>query len=103
MSAQSHSVFFRCNKKGRLTSSSLTEEQFWMFVEISPLHSEKVICALRDFLVLGYARREVCHKYNVSLSYFSIALGRISHVVHIVSLLFSYYNGKWHVDSNVGI
>ncbi len=71
-----------------------------MLIEISPLHSEKVICALHDFLVFGYTRREVCDKYNVSLSYFSIALGRISHVSHVVSLLTSYYDSNHHATGD---
>ncbi|EFH6442389.1 TPA: transcriptional regulator [Escherichia coli] len=83
--------FYKC-KKRKLSPGSIVEEQFWMLAEISPLHSEKVIRALYDFLVLGYSRREACNKYNVSLSYFSIALGRMSHVNYIVSLLMLYYD-----------
>lgn len=94
LSELGHDSLFSKYKKRRLTSASLSEEQFWMLVEISPLHSEKVICALRDFLVFGYSRRVVCEKNNVSLSYFSIALGRISHVNHVVSSLVSYYDDK---------
>lgn len=94
LSVQEHNGFYSQYKKRKLSSASLSEEQFWMLVEISPLHSEKVICALMDFLVFGYTRREVCEKYNVSLSYFSIALGRISHVNQVVSSLASYYDGN---------
>lgn len=79
--------------KHKLSSSSLSEEQFWMLIEISPLHSEKVIRALRDFLVFGYSRREVCETYKVSRSYFSVSLGRVSHVDNVVSLLALYYDG----------
>lgn len=100
LSAQEHSDFYSRYKKRKLSSASLSEEQFWMLVEISPLYSEKVICALRDFLVSGYTRREVCEKYNVSLSYFSIALGRISHVNYIVSSLVSYYGGNHHATGD---
>ena len=83
-------------KKHKLAPASLSEVQFWMLIEVAPLYSEKVICALRDFLVLGYTRREACEKHNVSLSYFSIALGRISHVNHVVLSLASYYGGVHH-------
>ncbi|WP_077768938.1 PapB/FocB family fimbrial expression transcriptional regulator [Escherichia coli] len=51
-------------------------------------------------MVSGYTRREVCDKYNVSLSYFSIALGRISHVNHVVSSLASYYDRKHHATGD---
>ncbi|MEE7414659.1 PapB/FocB family fimbrial expression transcriptional regulator [Escherichia marmotae] len=100
LSVQEHSRFYSSLKKRRLPSASLSKKQFWMLVEISPLHSEKVICALRDFLVFGYTRREVCDKYNVSLSYFSIALGRISHVNHVVSSLASYYDSNHHATGD---
>lgn len=94
LTGQGHDTFSHKYKKCRLASASLSEEQFWMLIDISPLHSEKVICALRDFLVFGYSRKEVCEKNNVSLSYFSIALGRLSHVNHVVSSLVSYYDNK---------
>lgn len=90
--AQERSSFYLKSNKHKLSSASLTEELFWMLIEISPLHSEKVIWALRDFLVFGYTRREVCEIYNVSRSYFSISLGRISHVNNVVSSLVLYYN-----------
>ncbi|MEC9625521.1 MULTISPECIES: PapB/FocB family fimbrial expression transcriptional regulator [Escherichia] len=102
LSTQDYSVFYSGYKKRKLSSASLSEEQFWMLIEISPLHSKKVICALRDFLVFGYTRREVCCKFNVSLSYFSIALGRISHINHVVSSLAMYYSNKNHITSDCG-
>lgn len=52
---------------------------------------KKVLYALRDYLVLGYERKEVCARYDVSSSYFSIALGRISHVNRVVYSLAPYY------------
>lgn len=94
LSEYSRDAFLSKYKKRKLRSASLSEDVFWMLIEISPVHSEKVICALHDFLVFGYTRREVCEKYNVSLSYFSIVLGRVSHVNQIVSSLASHYEGK---------
>ncbi|EOY9084418.1 PapB/FocB family fimbrial expression transcriptional regulator [Escherichia coli] len=43
-----------------LIPGRVTEDFFWLLIELSPLRSEKVIRALRDFLVLGYTRKEVC-------------------------------------------
>ncbi|EOC6713704.1 PapB/FocB family fimbrial expression transcriptional regulator [Escherichia coli] len=79
------------NDGGKLMPASLSNEHFWMLIEISPVHSEKMIRALRDFLVLGKERKKVCESHNVSLSYFSVTLGRVSHVNKIVSLLTAYY------------
>ncbi|WP_322113981.1 adhesin biosynthesis transcription regulatory family protein [Escherichia coli] len=84
-------VFFSKNKGHKLLPAELPEEKFWLLAEISPIRSEKVLYALRDYLVLGYERKEVCARYDVSSSYFSIALGRISHVNRVVYSLAPYY------------
>ena len=52
-----------------LIPGKVPEELFWLLMELSPLRSEKVIRALKDFLVLGYTRKEVCEKYEVSYGY----------------------------------
>ena len=93
-SAQKYDNVAQRNKRCTLTSAALTAGQFWMLIDISPLHSEKVIRALHDFLVSGYTRREVCEKYNVSLSYFSISLRRVTHVNYVVSSLAPYYGNN---------
>lgn len=85
------SVLWR-RSKSNLTPASLSNEHFWMLIEISPVYSEKIIRALRDFLVLGRERKEIYESHNVSSSYFSVALGRISRVDNIVSSLTPYYH-----------
>ncbi|EFK9059093.1 transcriptional regulator [Escherichia coli] len=84
---------------GKLMPASLSNEHFWMLIEISPVYSEKMIRALRDFLVLGKERKKVCELHNVSPSYFSVALGRISHVNEIVSSLTTYYCSDNSINS----
>ncbi|QST30879.1 transcriptional regulator (plasmid) [Escherichia albertii] len=76
----------------KLMPASLSNEHFWMLIEISPVYSENIIRALRDFLVLGKRRKDICKSRNVSLSYFSVALGRVSYVDGIVSSLAPYYD-----------
>ncbi len=73
-----------------LTPGKVPEELFWLLMELSPLRSEKVICALKDFLVLGYTRKEVCEKYKVSYGYLSLALKRVCHVDNITCQLMKY-------------
>ncbi|MGC7990688.1 adhesin biosynthesis transcription regulatory family protein [Salmonella enterica] len=87
------------SKESKLMQAELSEEHFWMLAEISPFHSEKVIYALRDFLVLGYTRREACERHGVSPSYFSVSLGRMSHVNRVVFSLIPYYSKE---QSSVG-
>ena len=70
-----------------LIPGKVPEDFFWALIELSPLRSEKVVRALRDFLVLGYTRKEVCEKYSVSYGYFSVALKRIRHIDDIVCQL----------------
>lgn len=80
--------------KGRrhaLLPGKMSESQFWLLAEISPLHSEKVINALRDFLVLGYTRREACERHEVSQGYFSGALGRFQRTHQTVNRLVPFY------------
>lgn len=70
---------------------NMPEVQFWLLVEISPIHSEKMISALREFLVHGCSRKDICRKYNISSGYFSSALGRFQRVVFTVMQLMPYY------------
>ncbi|EHC4980548.1 transcriptional regulator [Escherichia coli] len=67
-----------------LIPGRVTEDFFWLLIELSPLRSEKVIRALRDFLVLGYTRKEVCERYKVSYGYFSLAFKRIRYIEDII-------------------
>ncbi|EEE3275618.1 transcriptional regulator [Salmonella enterica subsp. enterica serovar Braenderup] len=92
-------VFPSKSKESKLMQAELSEEHFWMLAEISPFHSEKVIYALRDFLVFGYTRREACERHGVSPSYFSVSLGRMSHVNRVVFSLIPYYSKE---QSSVG-
>ncbi|HAV2168376.1 TPA: transcriptional regulator [Escherichia coli] len=74
-----------------LLPGQMSEYHFWLLAEISPVHSEKVINALRDFLVQGYTRREACERHDVSQGYFSGALGRFQRVSMTVSRLAPFY------------
>lgn len=76
-----------------LKPGEVPESLFWLLVELSSLRSEKVIRALSDFLILGYTRREVCEKYNLSGGHFSVALRQLMRVNDLARLTASYYNG----------
>lgn len=84
---------FPKSKKSGLRPEGISENHFWMLIEISPLHSKKVILALRDFLVTGGSRKEVCMRHDVSQGYFSVALSKVSYVHNMVSVLAPYYVG----------
>lgn len=79
-------------EKGVILPGSICEEQFWLLIEISSVHSKKVINAMRDHLVSGISRKEVCERYNVNNGYLSISIGRLNHTHNIVRNLMMYYN-----------
>ncbi|MEC9714580.1 adhesin biosynthesis transcription regulatory family protein [Escherichia coli] len=74
-----------------LIPGKMSEMHFWLLVEISPIHSEKIILALKDFLVMGYTRKEVCERHKISSGYFSGALGRFQRVNATVMQLIPFY------------
>ncbi|EEC2209432.1 TPA: PapB/FocB family fimbrial expression transcriptional regulator [Escherichia coli] len=78
-------------QKGELVPGQVHEIHFQLLMEISPVYSDKVILALRDFLVLGFTRKESCERHNVSLGYLSTTLGRIQNISKSVSKLMPYY------------
>ena len=86
-----HFLYLTKGHKQALLPGRMTDHHFWLLVEISPLHSEKVINALRDFLVLGYTRKEACERHEVSQGYFSGALGRIQRTHQTVNRLVPFY------------
>ncbi|WP_306674403.1 PapB/FocB family fimbrial expression transcriptional regulator [Escherichia coli] len=74
-----------------LLAGSLTEEWFYLLIEISPINSIKVIKALYDHLVVGESRKDVCKRHGVNAGYFSICMGRLFHINQIAGQLASYY------------
>ncbi|HGX5055727.1 TPA: PapB/FocB family fimbrial expression transcriptional regulator [Escherichia coli] len=70
---------------------NMSEEHFWLLIELSPIHSKKIINALKDFLVNGYDRKDIYKQHNISAGYFSGALGRLRHVSMTIAMLLPYY------------
>ncbi|WP_374704864.1 PapB/FocB family fimbrial expression transcriptional regulator [Escherichia coli] len=48
-------------RSGILLPGEVSERHFWLLIEISGMHSEKVINALREHLVMGYIRYSTGH------------------------------------------
>ncbi|EEZ4481730.1 adhesin biosynthesis transcription regulatory family protein [Escherichia marmotae] len=83
--------FLSKSQNESLMPGKMSELHFWLLIEISPIHSEKIILALKDFLVMGYSRKEVCERHNISSGYFSGALGRFQRVNATVAQLMPFY------------
>ncbi|WP_249920313.1 adhesin biosynthesis transcription regulatory family protein [Escherichia coli] len=93
--SSNESIYFtRFNKQRELSRGQLTESKFWLLIELSTIHSDKIIRALRDYLVGGETRKVVCERYSVSNGYLSTSLSRIYRVNHIVTQLVPYYINK---------
>ncbi|EEY3971052.1 transcriptional regulator [Escherichia coli] len=69
----------------------MAHEQFEALVEISSIHSHKIIPALYDHLVKGISRKEVCQQYGVNAGYLSVCIKRLARVERIVSGLVRFY------------
>ncbi|SUG74928.1 major pilu subunit operon regulatory protein PapB [Salmonella enterica] len=91
MSGQEHYLLLARSRGRSLIPGEMPEIHFWLLVEVSPIHSEKVIQSLKDYLVLGYTRVEACERHHVSPGYFSGALRRLQRVDQTVSQLMPYY------------
>ena len=78
-------------KNRMLIPGFVSEVAFDLLIELSSVHSIKIINALHDYLVLGDDRKIACERYGANSSYFSIALGRLLRTNQIVSQLASYY------------
>ncbi|MFN2852357.1 PapB/FocB family fimbrial expression transcriptional regulator [Escherichia coli] len=70
---------------------SLSDEQFDLLIELSSIHSQKVILAMRDHLVKGDLRKVVCQRYNVNAGYLSVCIGRLLCIERGVSKLARFY------------
>lgn len=77
--------------KSQITAGSLSGEHFRKLIDISTIHSDKVIQALEDYCVNGYDRKSACDKYKVSQGYFSISLRKLQKLNDSIAELITYY------------
>ncbi|EBS8016424.1 transcriptional regulator [Salmonella enterica] len=90
----------RKDESGALVPGMVSEVHFWLLVEISAVRSKKVIKALMDYFVNGYARSEACIRNDVSESYFSISLNKITRANVVAELVSQFY--LKNTDTNTG-
>lgn len=79
-------------RRGALIPEKVNEEHFWLLIGVSSIHSEKVIQALRDYLVLGVSRKDVCERYDVNNGYFSTSLNRLQRISQAAAQMVVYYS-----------
>lgn len=78
-------------KKEELISGCVTDEQFWLLIAISSIHSGKVIQSLRDHLVNGTPRKILYERYSINAGYFSVSLSRLSRLNRLIYLISKFY------------
>ncbi|ENA9835966.1 transcriptional regulator [Escherichia coli] len=87
-----NSRFVMCPRKSdSLVSGEVSEDKFWLLIEISPIQSQKVIYALYDYLVIGSSRKVVCEKHSVNNGYITRCMQKLTHIDRIAELLSSHY------------
>ncbi|AUM10818.1 PapB/FocB family fimbrial expression transcriptional regulator [Escherichia coli] len=79
-------------KQGTLLCGQVDESLFRILVEISSIHSERVILAMRDYLVHGHSRKDVCNRYCLNNGYFSVSLSRLVRVNQLIISALHYYS-----------
>ncbi|EEW1830757.1 TPA: fimbrial protein [Escherichia coli] len=74
-----------------LPSGSMSDDEFWCMIELTPIRSDKIIRALHDYFVLNRPRAHCCDKHGVSNGYFGACISRFEHVIQVVNTLLNYY------------
>ncbi|MCU9618806.1 adhesin biosynthesis transcription regulatory family protein [Escherichia coli] len=92
--SQSGNVFLLKLRESALSSGSMSEEQFFLLIGISSIHSDRVILAMKDYLVSGHSRKDVCEKYQMNNGYFSTTLGRLIRLNALAARLAPYYTDE---------
>ncbi|EBU9816023.1 transcriptional regulator [Salmonella enterica] len=82
----------RIARAGELAPGGVPEEQFWLLIDISPIHSEKIILALKDYFVSGCSRKVVCECHGLSSGYLSTSINRLNFISRNVQKLTGYYS-----------
>ena len=78
--------------KDGLVPGEVTDAHFNLLVALTAIYSEKVILALRLYLVDGYPRKDACERYNVSPGYFSVCLNKLYKTYRTARVLAGYYS-----------
>ncbi|ELB3392106.1 TPA: transcriptional regulator, partial [Escherichia coli] len=69
--SRSGNAFLLNIRESVLLPGSMSEMHFFLLIGISSIHSDRVILAMKDYLVGGHSRKEVCEKYQMNNGYFS--------------------------------
>lgn len=91
--SRSGNAFLLNIRESVLLPGSMSEMHF-LLIGISSIHSDRVILAMKDYLVGGHSRKEVCEKYQMNNGYFSTTLGRLIRLNALAARLAPYYTDE---------
>ncbi len=78
----------------QLRPGTVQPEHFRLLINISNIHSEKVVRALERHLVHGIIRKEACFDEGVSAGFFSQKLKQLQYINQMASLLVNYLDDR---------
>ena len=92
--SRSGNAFLLNIRESVLLPGSMSEMHFFLLIGISSIHSDRVILAMKDYLVGGHSSKEVCEKYQMNNGYFSTTLGRLIRLNALAARLAPYYTDE---------
>ncbi|EAO9945151.1 hypothetical protein R497_24725 [Salmonella enterica subsp. enterica serovar Havana] len=85
------------NKGNVLFPGHVSNDQFSLLIDISPVRSSKVINALQEYFVNGEKRNVICEKYHVNQGYLSIKIREIQDLSRRILALYPYFCDKYRM------
>ncbi|ENN3860810.1 transcriptional regulator [Escherichia coli] len=80
--------------RDKLLPGSLVDKQYLLLIQLSSIRCGRVFLAMKDYLVDGHSRKQVCERYNMNNGYFSTTLNRITRINALVTHLAPYYSDE---------
>ncbi|EBW2193852.1 hypothetical protein CSU57_05870 [Salmonella enterica subsp. enterica serovar Infantis] len=80
------------NKGNILFPGQVSNDQFFLLIDISPVRSDKVINALQEYFVSGEKRKVICEKYQVNPGYLSIKIREIQILSRRILEMYPYFS-----------
>ena len=84
-------AYLNMHLAGTLVPGAVSHELFSLLSDISSIHSERILMALRIFLVEGKTRQEACELSGISQSCFSTKLRQLQVLSCTVARMYSWY------------
>lgn len=78
-----------------IAPGSIDHTHFHLLLSLTSINSERMTKALENYFVLGESKKNVCEKFDVNSSYFSLKVRLIQDVSRTVLSLYPYYESLY--------